>query len=185
MLELYNTTDRVRRVPKFHYAGQYTIKPKTAIDIEDYMADFYKPWARVGLVVRVRSKNNPKPDESKNVNDAITFDEKDHTGHSGTTAPVTQETVVIGAEKTESIEDKESKENIVDETAQNESIESTSEIDGNIEEETPNKPTYTLEGLQEMGMQELKEIAASLNVVPEDTRKKLSYAEAIMAKVSE
>lgn len=53
-LELYNTTERVKTVPKYRYAGKFVIPAKGSVDIEDYMADFFAPYARVGIVVRVK-----------------------------------------------------------------------------------------------------------------------------------
>lgn len=180
MLEIYNTTNRVRRVPKFRYAGQYTIPPKSAIDIEDYMADFYKPWASIGVVVRMKAGKNPAPIESKPASDAVSFTENDKSGTIANTVPITQEVKIIGKEKTEPVTEviEESVEQKTEETVEGDAKQEVEEFVKNEE------VSYTMDGLLEKGMQELKEIAASLNVVPEDTRKKSSYAEAIMAKVS-
>lgn len=175
MLEIYNTTNRVRKVPKFRYAGQYTILPKSAIDIEDYMADFYKPWARIGVVVRMKAGKNPAPIESKLASDAVSFTENDKSGTPVNTVPITQEVKIIGEEKTEPVAG--TAEETVEESAEQ-------EVQKAEESAESKEISYTMDALIEKGMQELKEIAASLNVVPEDTRKKSSYAEAIIAKVS-
>lgn len=53
-LELYNTTDRVKQIPKYRYAGKFTLQPKSAVDIEDFMAEFFAPYAQSGVVVRAK-----------------------------------------------------------------------------------------------------------------------------------
>ena len=51
-MELYNTTDKTKVIPKFNYGGKMTMGPHETVKIEDYMAPFYKPYARVGIVAR-------------------------------------------------------------------------------------------------------------------------------------
>jgi hypothetical protein len=51
-MELYNTTDKTKVIPKFNYEGKMTMGPHESKKIEDYMGTFFKPYARVGIVVR-------------------------------------------------------------------------------------------------------------------------------------
>lgn len=51
-MELYNTTDKTKVLPKFNYEGKMTMKPHESKKIEDYMGSFYKPYAKIGIVVR-------------------------------------------------------------------------------------------------------------------------------------
>lgn len=35
MLELYNTTKQIKKIPKYRYNGTYTIAPYKTVDIEE------------------------------------------------------------------------------------------------------------------------------------------------------
>lgn len=51
-LELYNISGYERKVPYYNYGGYMLIKPEGTFPIEPEQADFYKPYARAGIVVR-------------------------------------------------------------------------------------------------------------------------------------
>jgi hypothetical protein len=51
-LELYNISGHERKVPYYNYGGYMLLKPEGTFSIEPEQADFYKPYARVGIVVR-------------------------------------------------------------------------------------------------------------------------------------
>lgn len=80
MLELYNMTNDIKRVPKYRYTGEYVLKPKGSVPIHEEHAYFYKPYAQIGVVVRVskssmpeqqvldiKSENTPKSNEERTV----------------------------------------------------------------------------------------------------------------------
>jgi hypothetical protein len=199
MLELYNTTDRVRRVPKYHYAGEFVLKPRSAVDIEDFMADFYKPWGRIGIVVRVRTHDNPKPKVSTSYNDAVTITEIDASKGASTSSSTTQETVTTSitddtsGDKTENsveestlvIEPVETIEETEDSTPAEPEVPETSEVSEPLETPTEEVHIYTQDELSDLGMPSLKDIASKLDVTPDDTRKKQSYIDAILTKQAE
>lgn len=51
-LELYNISGYERKVPYYNYGGYMLLKPEGTFSIEPEQADFYKPYARAGIVVR-------------------------------------------------------------------------------------------------------------------------------------
>lgn len=53
-LELYNTTNKTKIVPKYRYNGKYKLEPYQSVDIEDFAAKFFEPWQKIGVVVRVK-----------------------------------------------------------------------------------------------------------------------------------
>lgn len=80
MLELYNMTNDIKRVPRYRYTGEYVLKPKGSVPIHEEHAYFYKPYAQIGVVVRVskssmpeqqvldiKSENTPKSNEKHTV----------------------------------------------------------------------------------------------------------------------
>ena len=94
MLELYNMTNDIKRVPRYRYTGEYVLKPKGSVPIHEEHAYFYKPYAQIGVVVRVskssmpeqqvldiKSENTPKSNEKHTVDkvnntDDLTQDNK-------------------------------------------------------------------------------------------------------------
>ena len=61
MLELYNTTKEVKSIPKYRYNGTYTIMPYKSVDIEEEQAYFFKPYSRIGVVVRCKANRGTEP----------------------------------------------------------------------------------------------------------------------------
>ena len=61
MLELYNTTKEVKSIPKYRYNGTYTLMPYKAVDIEEEQAYFFKPYSRIGVVVRCKANRGAEP----------------------------------------------------------------------------------------------------------------------------
>lgn len=68
MLELYNTTKDIKRIPKFNYNGKFVIRPHEAVDIPDDQAFFFKPYAKTGIVVRCKKDATPRKPETVVVN---------------------------------------------------------------------------------------------------------------------
>lgn len=60
MLELYNMTNDIKRVPRYRYTGEYVLKPKGSVPIHEEHAYFYKPYAQIGVVVRVSKSSMPE-----------------------------------------------------------------------------------------------------------------------------
>ena len=73
-------TNDIKRVPKYRYTGEYVLKPKGSVPIHEEHAYFYKPYAQIGVVVRVskssmpeqqvldiKSENTPKSNEKHTV----------------------------------------------------------------------------------------------------------------------
>ena len=61
MLELYNTTKEVKSIPKYRYNGTYTLMPYKSVDIEEEQAYFFKPYSRIGVVVRCKANRGAEP----------------------------------------------------------------------------------------------------------------------------
>ena len=61
MLELYNTTKEVKSIPKYRYNGTYTLMPYKSVDIEEEQAYFFKPYSRIGVVVRCKANRGTEP----------------------------------------------------------------------------------------------------------------------------
>lgn len=158
MLELYNTTDRVRIVPKYNYAGKYTLNPHSCVDIEDFSAKFFEPWRRVGVVVRAKISKASEPvhvveEELKDVEETKVEDIK---VEEESTSVETEDV----AEVTESVED-----------VPTELTEDSDLV----------KRVYTKEELLDMNVKDLKDLAASLGIeIAEDVRRRAPIADEIL-----
>ena len=51
-VELFNSTNRMIRIPQYNYKGSYVFEPYEAKLIEEDRAAFFKPYARAGIIVR-------------------------------------------------------------------------------------------------------------------------------------
>lgn len=65
MLELYNTTNITRRIPRYNYRGTFVLRPHEAVSILDDQALFFKPYQTIGIVVRKKTVNAPDSGEIK------------------------------------------------------------------------------------------------------------------------
>ena len=155
MLELYNTTNRVRRIPKYRYNGVYILNPKSSVDIEEFAAKFFEPWRKVGVVVRVKAEQVKTKVSEDNASKAV--------------------------EESNQVENKPDEvkgDNLIESEA---SEEIAQEFDKVVETASDDKEMeYTSEYLSELGLKELKEIATSLGLELGDARKKAVVIEAIL-----
>lgn len=154
MLELFNTTNKVRRIPKYRYNGVFILNPKSSVDIEEFAAKFFEPWRRVGVVVRVKTE---KVEEISNTDEEISSGE-------------------YVSEETDDILDQETLQG--ESSDKEDEITETKEISNTDEKE----PEYTPEYLSELSLKELKDIAISLGIELGDARKKAVVVEAILNK---
>lgn len=170
-MELYNTSNRVRVIPKYRYNGTYSLQPRQAVEIEDYMTTFFKPYSKVGVVVRVKRVLEPVVDE---VTDTTKTDE------------------VIN-DASDYVTDIESGNGSVDDTVSDNGIidgEDSGHISAMVSEVVDDvEPSvsvveYTEESLSAMPIKDLKVIAESLGVVIEDGRRKDPIVKGILEKVS-
>lgn len=166
-LELFNSTNMVKQVPKYNYNGKIRIPAQGVYPIEEYMIAFYRPYARIG--VYVRSVEVPE-DVEKEVEKIIP----------------TPEPVLVVAE--EILKQEESIPEVVEPEQPEVAIETNTEgtsstlVEGDKEKEEVKK--YTEAELQELRVSELKDLAASMGIDLGDVKKKAPYIEAIIAKQS-
>lgn len=105
MLELYNMTNDIKRVPRYRYTGEYVLKPKGSVPIHEEHAYFYKPYAQIGVVVRVskssmpeqqvldiKSENTPKSNEKHTVDKVNNTDDLTQDNNAITETKKTEET---------------------------------------------------------------------------------------------
>ena len=105
MLELYNMTNDIKRVPRYRYTGEYVLKPKGSVPIHEEHAYFYKPYAQIGVVVRVskssmpeqqvldiKSENTPKSNEEHTVDKVNNTDDLTQDNNAITETKKTEET---------------------------------------------------------------------------------------------
>lgn len=143
-VELYNTTNQIKRIPRYRYNGKYVFEPHQSYEIDSEQAYFFKPYARIGIVIRsiVNSKSSEdvvklRVDSSKEINKS---------GISGV-----QEKVDIGvSDKKEDvpvkIEEEKSSEPTADSSSENKDVK------------------YTEDSLEDRSIEELRNIASSLGI---------------------
>ena len=51
-IELYNKTRKIKEIPKYNYNGKFKLGPGKSYGISDYMVPFYKPFERIGIIIR-------------------------------------------------------------------------------------------------------------------------------------
>lgn len=149
--ELYNTTNKVKTVPKYRYNGVYMLKPYGTVDIEEFTTSFFKPYSKIGVVVRAKIETVESSEAEKSIGEEQKADEENET----------KEVV-----KEVKVEDVSIKEDISVETESEEPVVVTT--------------AYSEDELYEKNMKELKEIASSMNLDITDTRKKDVLVKAIL-----
>ena len=164
-VELFNSTNEIRRIPRYRYDGKYVLGPKESVEINSDQAFFFKPYAKIGVLVRnVISENKEPKKEVENV-EVVKEDKEEKETESKEV-----NFVEVKTENTES--------GVVNETEKVEEI--TSEPVEAVE--TPNETTgYTEESLAGKKAVELRTIAESLGI---DTTglSKIQLKEAILSK---
>lgn len=165
MLELYNMTSEIRRIPMFRYNGKYELQPFESVDIEDSTAYFFKPYARVGVVVRCK-KVAPAVEAEKRDSDVLKSSEdlqkELKQGEQVSDNSVTHEQANAVPQLSEGVKEPVSGEIKVEQHS----------IDAN--------KIYTETELENMGLNELKEIAASMNLVEAVDMKKKADVRALI-----
>lgn len=157
-VELYNNTDRVKEVPKFNYEGKVRINPEGVYPIQDYMIPFYRPYARIGIIIRACAIQD---EIEKEVASQLSAEKSE-------------------PEKVQEVEEKKEKEEEVSVLTQVENLEKTEEVPV---EEKPQRKIYTELELQDYRVAELKEISENMGIILEgEIKKKAPYIEAILAK---
>lgn len=169
-LELYNSTRRIKEVPKFNYTGKLVLKPTEVYGIEDYMYTFYKPYERIGVIIR----NSPKQEEvqiekevEEVINASVEQDQKEQV----------EEPKELG------VEDR-FEGGLETEQPKSEQVEQVEEVQKDVEtvevrEETVSNGKYTKKQLNDMKMEELKEIIDKLGIKA-PKYKKDAYVKAIL-----
>jgi hypothetical protein len=191
MVELYNTTNRVRVIPKYRYNGKYTLAPHQSVDIEDFAADFFKPWSKVGIVVRAKVGITPTEGEGK-VDESgdsveVPADPVDLSVDGLTEEPASVEEPVDEKEEVGESKEQEVPVESVDSAEQAaEPVEADAETEAPVEDEASVVETarYTEEELMEKPIKDLKELATSLNIEIKDARKKEPIVKSILEKVN-
>lgn len=164
-MELYNTSSKVRVIPKYRYNGKYSLQPKQSVEIEDYMTMFFKPYSKVGVVVRVkRDCETNKSDESSVQEVVVDTENEDFI------PTVTEEST-------------DSSDNVTVESDISDNSEDTE--DTSVSETSDEEVKYTEESLSAMTIKELKVIAESLGVVIEDGRRKDPIVKGILEKIAD
>lgn len=179
MLELYNSTDTIKRIPRYRYNGTYTFMPFEAKPIEDDWAWFFKPYYPVGIYVRVRKEKIDKvvkvvkTEESKEIKEIKQENGvKDITVN--TDKPV-EKTIVKDETKeikeVEKVKETKEAEKVVQPTETTETIEKvvatepTEKVEKAVGTEKGKKEKkYTEADLQEKSLVQLREIANSLGI---------------------
>ena len=161
MLELYNMTSEIKRVPKFRYNGKYILQPFESVDIEDSMAYFFKPYARVGVVVRCK-KVAPAVEAERRDSDAVKVSSISESG-------LTQEQKV-NSEPVKPVQEISA--------AQEQPTQIVNPAEQSVKVDV-NK-VYTEAELENMGLNELKEIAASMNLAEAADMKKKADVRALI-----
>lgn len=182
MLELYNMTNDVKRIPKFNYDGKFVIKPHEAVDIQDDQAFFFKPYAKVGIVVRCKKDPEPRKPETVTI----------RTGNAvqggfidvGLGGGVEKETLSSPTyEETEPVKEVEVVETpaeVVTEPVVEESTPAETET-----VEAPVLPVYTEEQLSEMNREQLREAAKTLGLDASTMGRKQDIKDLILFKQNE
>ena len=73
-LELYNKTNKIKELPRYNYNGKFKLKPEGTCAIKDYEEAFYKPFERIGVIVRrtvAQVPNDVEPEVQKILNEKV------------------------------------------------------------------------------------------------------------------
>ena len=198
MLELYNTTNDVKRIPKYKYNGKYVIPPHGSVKIDEEQAYFFKPYARVGIVVRrvVGGEVSVVEQEKNTVPQSINEEPTEKVGNSvEETAEDTMEEIVIdSSDAVDTFEEMEEigslmleteedivKEESVQEPEHEDVLEKEEEIPENVSDNVDSDNTendntahsYTADDLVGVSIGRLRDIAKELNIDISGIRKKI------------
>lgn len=167
-VELYNKTAMVKEVPKYGYNGKIKINPGETHPIKDYMIAFYRPYAKIGVVVRgVLNKEDAET--------VVTPDVEDVEVNNQITEHVVEEASESHDESDGTVEGNNGTVEVVSESAE--------EV---IEEEAVTTVKYLEKDLLELKLDELKKIAKEIGAdVDDSVRKKATVIEAILKKQGE
>lgn len=143
-VELCNVSKYIRKIPKYRYNGSYVLQPGESVVIERDKINFFKPYAAIGIVVR-----NIAPVEE------VEKEEVFISGYVNTTS----ENSVEGVETTTTVAVIEKEEPVVETTEipKEEII-----VEGPEKEEAKDVPD--LSKLEDMNLNQLKELAKSLGI---------------------
>lgn len=180
MLELYNTTNDVKRIPKYKYNGKYIIPPHGSVRIEDEQAYFFKPYARVGIVIR-KPMGQVKVIEPETVEEVVPV--VDEPVENIEVKDETEDVLGSSENESESVPVEEMEELEIDSNNAEDTFEEMEDI-GSIELETvpveqeeieeieSEQPKYTAEDLEDMNINKLRAIARELGIDITGIRKK-------------
>ena len=174
-MELYNTTDKTKVLPKFNYEGKMTMGPHETKKIEDYMAPFYKPYAKVGIVARPITRLgtfNPKDFVEPEVEEVVKEEKKEKK------VEVKKEEVKVEEPKVDVASEPVKEEEVVEEPK----TEEPKEEEKPVEEEEKKEETkkYDKDKLTSMSVKNLRVLADSLGVDVNNLTKKADIVKAIL-----
>lgn len=171
MLELYNMTNEVRRVPKYRYNGEYVLQPKESVEIHEEHAYFFKPYSQIGVVVRV-GVNKKSNQQILDINpEEITTNTKESEKPEEHVEKQVEETPIEGKD------DKEITEETTEKTTEETTEETTEKSDNNTYEEIKNN-------VDNMSMSELRDTATKMGIYIKGVRKKEDIKELILNKIN-
>lgn len=164
-LELFNKTSRVKELPKYNYNGKIKLGPNGTFPIQDYMRPFYKPFEKIGVIVRRSAViEEVEPEVQKILSESVpeTFIPEDN---KKIEVPIKEENV----------------ESLVEESQTPEVNEDKGSTEETIEEKDPERKIYTEEELKEIKIDDMKVILDGLGVnYKEFPNKRAAFVEAIL-----
>lgn len=170
-LELFNKTSRIKELPKYNYNGKFKLGPNGTYPIKDYMIAFYKPYERIGVIIRhSQSAEEIIEKEVKQVLEEVRKEEQS----------VVEEPVPVVKEPSPVIIEKENPEPVVEPApvVEEHKVEEIKADDINVDVVTTK---YTEDTLNELKMDELKNILIGLGIDPQTIKyRKVEYVQAIL-----
>lgn len=183
MLELYNMTNEVRRVPKYRYNGEYVLQPKESVEIHEEHAYFFKPYSQIGVVVRV-GVNKKSNQQVLDINsEEVTTNTKESEKPEEQVEKQVEETPIEGKDDKEITEEitEETTEEVIEEitekTTEETTEKTTEKSDNNTYEEIKNN-------VDNMSMSELRDTATKMGIYIKGVRKKEDIKELILNKIN-
>ena len=153
-VELCNVSKYIRKIPKYRYNGSYVLKPGESVVIERDKINFFKPYAAIGIVVR---NIVPVKEEKEVEKEVVTFGYAEAISEKPVEKVETTTTVAVAEEKVEEpvveVVDVPQEEIVVEEPVEEEKEE--------VEEV---KDVPDLSKLEDMNLNQLKEMAKSLGI---------------------
>lgn len=152
-VELYNVSKYIRKIPKYRYNGSYVLQPGESVVIERDKINFFKPYAAIGVVVR-----NIVPVKEEEVEkEVVTFGYAEAISEKPVERVETTTTVAVAEEKVE-----EPVAEVVD--VPQEEIVVEEHVEEEKEEVEEVKDVPDLSKLEDMNLNQLKEVAKSLGI---------------------